>query len=297
MSQQLLHGETAVRGQVLKHGGDLGVQTADENVPGGDLVDEACHPFHRGGIGGAGKAGVGIGGGGGAVQPVTALFVDSHHGAFLALHASERRLDHRAALVQNDFEGDALFLEIFQRLGDAVAAQLFIVGRADVDVAGRLEPLGQQFFQGGKFCEQRCFRVHCAPAPELSAGDLSGEGVVLPFALGGYHIVVGHEHDVPPGVLSGQFVDPAIVGEGQLCALFMHQGEQLRHDIAELGKLRVIVGVIDGYGFAADHLLQPLGVELELLLREIQRGRGQGSGFHCFAPRMVPRISFSSYFT
>ena len=79
---------------------------------------------------------------------MTALFVDRHHSTF-TFHAGNLAFRNGTAFVNHRIEPDALVLEVFRGQNHAVATNLFIVGRTDVQVDSfKFIALCQKFLHG-----------------------------------------------------------------------------------------------------------------------------------------------------
>ena len=85
----------------------------------------------------------------------------------------------------------------------------------------------------GKFIAKRlAFSVVILFFADLAVGNVAGEGFVDPLSLGGYYILMGHQHD---GLFSGGTL-PEIEKVAVNLRLFkvgMYQGEELCKDFVE----------------------------------------------------------------
>ena len=260
-----VQGEGAVGTQLTEHSNHRPVELPDKKIAGGHLMNEGAHTLHRV-ILVTGEAYMVAGPGCGALDLATALFVYSHHGAFFAVHIAQRRIHNGAALVQNDLEADVPLPEPGKGGGHAVAAQFFIVGGKNVEIDLRLISLPQHIFGGEKNGAQGALGVGGAPSVDLSVGNGAGEGGIGPGFVPGHHIVVGHEENIPAGILTGDLIEPAVIGQQQMLRLFMEQGEPSAHHFPELGKLRIVIGIPDGYRGALKHFTQSFAVDLHLFV-------------------------------
>ena len=102
----------------------------------------------------------------------------------------------------------------------------------------------------------------------LAVPDDALEGRHGPVVSRGNHIVVAHQQDVPAGILAGNLVQPAVVGENLPLCLLVQQGEVLLHNLTELGEFRVVIAVLHGHGCALEHPGEGVGVRSQFVFCE-----------------------------
>lgn len=173
-------------------------------------------------------------------------------------------------LVQDGSKADALGLEILHRQHHAVAADLLIVGGADVQIHPiKAVFLPQQLLAGLQLGEEGGLGVHSTPAEEGAVLLHSAEGVRFPALSPLHHIVVGHEHNIFRGIPPPDHIDEAAAAEGQPLRPGRQQGEALRQHLVKPVKLTLVGKVPGEHRFAVHHPLQGLGIGGALLRRNI----------------------------
>ena len=78
--------------------------------------------------------------------------------------------------------------------------------------------------------------------------------------------MVGHQQDIAGRILAGDLIQPAVLCQKLMLCFFVQQGEVLCHHGAQLGKLGVVVGILDRYGGAAEHPGEGFTIGLQFFL-------------------------------
>ena len=128
-----------------------------------------------------------------------ALLKDTH-GSIVSVHAAKGILNDGAALVTEHEELHAVLLEPVCQLGRAAAADFLRAGGGQVDVALGDVAAADHFLGCLEEGHQAALGIRSAAAPDLSVGNIAGEGLVLPRTGRLHHIHVAHEED---GLLGG----------------------------------------------------------------------------------------------
>ena len=204
-------------------------------------------------------------------QIMDALFMDGYHGALGAAKAADGRIDHGAALVNDQFEFNPLLHKPVTGRRNAVAAGLLVAGGGNPHIATRRIALLQKLLQRLQFAVKGTLGIRRAATIDLAVHDPSFKRRIVPVFLfrGFHHIVMAHEHDVAVFLRALQFVDQTAVAENHPLAISVDQRKHFRHQIAEFGKLRIVMASFDGYRPASDHFLEFRGI-----LRRLFRIRG-----------------------
>ena len=176
---------------------------------GGELVlftvcyGPAQHAHRRGD---ARRTGVAARGARGELYVHHALFADAHHGDGLR-YAGEYAVHNGAALVHHHRGPNAAFLQIRHDRGRALAGNLFVAGKGEVDIVPRHKALADQPLGRLQHAQQRDLGIQCAAAPQLALKHLAAERRMLPlFRIHGHNVVMRHQH----GRLLCAFALPAV---------------------------------------------------------------------------------------
>ena len=197
---------------------------------------------------------------GGELHVGLALFKDAHHGV-VALDAADGIPDDGAALVADQEGLDAPAAQLVDDLGGTGAAHLLGTGGGQIHILFGGVTGGQQFFTGLEKGHDRSLGVSSTPAPDLAVGNVAREGLMEPFALGGYHVLVAHEDDGLVMLFALPVKEQVAVDLG-LFQPFMYQREQVFQHLVEAQELFNLGIVGAGHRFTADHIGQLLGVAL-----------------------------------
>ena len=285
VAQHQPHAELHVGGHAAEHLPQGGRKTGPEGI----VLFHPAHQFgkpHQGGVAarGAGVAAVVLGH---QLHVGVALFHHAHH-AVAPAHPGHGAFHDHAALVQQKAQVHAVLFEPCGGGGCAVAAPLLGAAGGDVHVALRLPAAGQQLFHRLHDAEQAALGVHRAAAPHRAVGNVAGEGLVGPFALGGHHVLVAHQQDgrLLAGGGAGDLVKQASVQFNDLGGA-VQLGEGAPQHLVEGGELAPVRLPPEGHRLAAHKVRKALGVFLRpghVRLGELRLHRA--GGFH---PRRAHR--------
>ena len=189
--------------------------------------------------------------------------MNGYHRA-LAVYTVYRCADDSAALVDGEFKFNALLFKIFHGFVYAVAENLFVVSRGNIQATRGLKILGEQLFDCGELREERSLCVYRAASPDFPVRYLA-ELLMSPVARRGNDIVVRHEQYIPALVAPGDFIDPAVFAEIFYLGALVQQRKQLFDRRAQFRKLRVVIYFAGRYGLTFYHFHQPFAV-LDILL-------------------------------
>ena len=163
-------------------------------------------------------------------------------------HSQQPAVEHRAALVDDEFHFHALRLEMTDDIRRARGgiAGFFVVSEAKIQVAVELPACRQMIFHG--FEQGNHVRLHIlrAPAVDISVvGERTRERIVIPAVLRcGNHIDVA---EIAPAFQSGvgafQAVDDAVSRYYRPFRLGVQEGIGLFQPVAVIEERLLVVGV------------------------------------------------------
>ena len=196
-------------------------------------------------------AGVSAGAAGGKFHVRLTFFKHADHGK-VAGDAADRLGDDAAALITDEKQLHAAPLKLRHKLRRAVAGPLLRAGGGEIHVACRSISLGQKLLDRLEKGHERALGVRCAAPPDLAVRDLTGKRRVLPYALGGDHVLMAHQQNRLFAAFALPAIEQIAVDHGAL-QFFMHERKERLQRLVEGQKFFNLRRIRMGGGVALNH--------------------------------------------
>lgn len=256
VSEQNIQRKGHIRGMTLEGGPHLRGKAALVDFPALHFPDKPTHTGNSAVIRGIQSAMAFVSLPRSTAVQVPALFMDGNHSTF-GLHTGNHAGGDGAAFVKNRFKTDALLPEIGRSQNHSIATDLFVVGGAYVQVdAFQVIPFPQQLLAGLKLGKQGRFGIDGSPAIEGAILFRGAERIGIPALASVHHIMMGHQHDVLPGVFPAEHIDKAAAAKAEPFRLFRQNRKAFLQNGVKAIKFQLIGSVFGEYGFAVHHLFQ-----------------------------------------